>query len=68
MKVNDTAFALGRFYAPDGSLVSQLIQEGGFVTIENNFAERNKFEIDLLVTNVAHVEADEENNIPARFL
>ena len=64
----DTAFALNDFYANDGSLVSQLIQEGGFVTIENNFgAERNKFEIDLLVTNVAHVEADEENNIPADF-
>ena len=64
----DTAFALNDFYAQDGSLVSQLIQEGGFISIVNTFgAERNKFDLDLLVTNVTHVEADEENNIPADF-
>ena len=64
----DTALALNDFYAQDGSLVSQPIQEGGFISIINAFgAERNKFEIDLLVTTVSHVEADEENNIPADF-
>ena len=60
----DTAFALNDFYAQDGSLVSQMLQEGGFISVINAFdAERNKFEIDLLVTNVAHIEADEEKNI-----
>ena len=64
----DTAFALNDFYTQDGSLVSQLIQEGGFITIENTFgAERNKFDIDLLETNVTRVEADMENNIPEDF-
>jgi hypothetical protein len=65
MKVKcDTAFALNDFYAQDGSLVSQMLQEGGFISTINAFdAERNKFEIDLLVTNVAHIEADEEKNI-----
>jgi hypothetical protein len=64
----EPAFALNDFYAQDGSLVSQLIQEGGFVSVVNTFgAERNKFELDLLVTNVTHVEADPENNIPEDF-
>lgn len=65
MKVKcDTAFALNDFYAQDGSLVSQMLQEGGFISTINAFdAERNKFEIDLLVTNVAHIEADEEKHI-----
>ena len=60
----DTAFALNDFYAQDGTLVSQMLQEGGFISVVNAFdAERNKFEVDLLVTNVAHIEADEEKNI-----
>ena len=69
MKVKcDTAFALNDFYAQDGSLVSQMLQEGGFISTVNAFdAERNKFEVDLLVTNVAHIEADEEKNIAADY-
>ena len=69
MKVKcDTSFALNDFYAQDGSLVSQMIQEGGFISTINAFdAERNKFEVDLLVTNVAHIEADEEKNIAADY-
>ena len=64
----EPAFALNDFYAQDGSLVSQLIQEGGFISVINAFdAERNKFDIDLLVTSVARIEADEEKNIPADY-
>ena len=64
----DTAFALNDFYANDGQLVSQMIQEGGFISIVNEFgAERNKFELDCLITNVSHVEADPEKNIAADY-
>lgn len=63
----DTAFALNDFYAQDGTLVSQMVQEGGFITIVNELApveSRNKFEVDLLITKVSRVEADEEKNTP----
>lgn len=63
----DTAFALNDFYAQDGSLVSQTVQEGGFISLVNELAPieaRNKFEVDLLITTVTRVEADEENNKP----
>lgn len=62
----DTAFALNDFYAQDGQLVSQMVQEGGFVSIIDNLPadeDRNKFALDLLITNVAHVDADPEKNI-----
>lgn len=63
----DTAFALNDFYAQDGQLVSQAVQEGGFISIVNELGpaeSRNKFEVDLLITKVTRVEADEENNKP----
>lgn len=64
----DTSFALNDFYGQDDTLVSQLVQEGGFISVVNEFTgERNKFEIDFLITNVTRVEADPENNIPADF-
>lgn len=59
----DTQFALNDFYAQDGQLVSQTVQEGGFISIVNAFGPdetRNKFEVDLLITNISRVEADEE--------
>lgn len=60
----DTAFALNDFYAQDNSLVSQMVQEGGFISVVNEFGagDRNKFEVDLLITNVTRVEADPEKN------
>ena len=63
----DTAFALNDFYAQDGQLVSQMVQEGGFIQTVNELAPveaRNKFDVDLLITKVTRVEADEENNKP----
>lgn len=63
----DTAFALNDFYAQDGQLVSQMVQEGGFVSLVTGELApeeaRNTFTIDFLITNVTHVEADEEKNI-----
>lgn len=66
----DTAFALNDFYAQDGSLVSQTVQEGGFVSVVNELGPeeaRNTFTVDFLITTVNHVEADEEKNIPEDY-
>ena len=63
----DTSFALNDFYAQDGQLVSQMVQEGGFISIVNTLGPketRNKFEADLLITNISRVEADEEKGTP----
>lgn len=60
--------ALNDFY-PQGQdeLVSQPRNEGGFVTIINEFdvagPARNKFTFDMLITHVNHVDADEERHI-----
>ena len=59
----DTAFALNDFYAQDGSLVSQTVQEGGFISVVNELGPveaRNTFNVDLLINAVSRVEADEE--------
>ena len=63
-----TSFGLNDFYSRDGQLVSQMVQEGGFISTIGQFSDkRNRFDIDLLVTSVAHVEADEEKNIPEDY-
>lgn len=62
----DTALALNDFYSQDDQLVSQPVQEGGFISIVNELSPletRNKFDVDLLITNVTRVEADPEKNI-----
>lgn len=61
----EPSFALNDFYANDGTLVSQTMQEGGFISVVNGEfeGERNKFELDCLITNVSHIDADEEKNI-----
>lgn len=65
----EPSFALNDFYANDGTLVSQTMQEGGFISVVNGEfeGERNKFELDCLITNVTHIEADEEKNIPEDY-
>lgn len=63
----DTSFALNDFYAQDGQLVSQTVQEGGFISIVNELApieSRNKFEVDVLINKVTRIEANEETNTP----
>lgn len=60
--------ALNEFY-PNGQdeVVSQQINEGGFVTIINGFdipeAGRQKFTFDMLVTHFRRIDADPERNI-----
>ena len=67
----DTAIDLNEFYSErDGQeeLVSAKRLEGGFVSkvpeISGDITKRNQFKVDMLITNVARVEANEERNIP----
>lgn len=67
----DTAIDLNEFYSErDGKeeLVSAKRLEGGFVSkvpeISGDITKRNQFKVDMLITNVARVEANEERSIP----
>lgn len=67
----EPSFALNDFYVNENGeerLVSQVIHEGGFVTLVNTIpekeAERSYFRCDMVITKVTRVEADEEKNIP----
>ena len=72
MKVRvDTALALNDFYTQDDRLVSAKRNEGGFVTVVNELAEekeRNTFRVDMLITSVTRIEADEEKGIENDYL
>lgn len=70
----DTALALNEFYLDDATrgevLVSTKTNEGGFLSIVNELCpevERNTFKMDMVITNVTHVEADEEKKIAADY-
>ena len=66
-----TALALNDFYTPDDRLVSAKRSEGGFVNVINELGkedERNTFDVDMLITSVTRVEANEENNIEEDYL
>ena len=63
----DASLALNEFYAQDGSLVAAKRNEGSFVNIVNGpmspASEHNRFTTDMVITNVTHVDADEEKNV-----
>jgi hypothetical protein len=66
----EPSFALNDFYVNENGedrLVSSIVHEGGFATIVNSLpekeAERTYFRCDMVITNVTHVDADEEKNI-----
>ena len=63
----DASLALNEFYAQDGSLVAAKRNEGSFVNIINGpmspASEHNRFTTDMVITNVTHVDADEEKNV-----
>lgn len=71
----DTALALNDFYVEDATrgevLVSSPVHEGGFVTIINGElapeTERNTFRCDMVITQVEHIDADEDKNIPEDY-
>lgn len=68
----DTALGLNDFYLEDDTLVSQKVNEGGFVTIVSSLNEdvaaRSTWEADMVIMNITKVEADAEKNIPAPFV
>ena len=67
----DTSLALNDFYTQDDRLVSTKVNEGGFVTIVSDLGpenERNTFTTDMLITNVARVEADPDKNIEKDYV
>lgn len=65
----DTSIALNDFYTENNGqveLVSAKRCEGGFVTIVSALDpnKRDTFSVDMVITNVARVDANEEKNIP----
>lgn len=72
----DSAIGLNEFYSDRNGkeeLISAKRNEGGFVhVVTDGLAEdekvRNTFECDILITNVRHVDADEEKNLPDKCI
>ena len=62
----DTSIALNDFVAADDSMVSQVIHQGGFLTVVSALKDealRNTFKTDMVITSVNRVEADPEKYI-----
>lgn len=72
----DSAIGLNEFYSDRSGkeeLVSAKRNEGGFVhLVTDGLADdqrnRNTFKCDMLITNVRHIEADEERNLPEKAI
>ena len=72
----DSAIGLNEFYSDRNGkeeLVSAKRNEGGFVhLVTDGLAEdlrnRNTFKCDILITNVRHIDADEERNLPEKAI
>ena len=72
----DSAIGLNEFYSDRNGkeeLVSAKRNEGGFVhLVTDGLAEdlrnRNTFKCDMLITNVRHIDADEERNLPEKAI
>ena len=67
----DPAIAINDFVGNDGNMVSVIQHEGGFAemisALNENEAARNTFKTDIVITNVTHVDADEEKHIPQDY-
>ena len=71
----DSAIGLNEFYSDRNGkeeLVSTKRNEGGFVhtttTLIDDEKQRNTFKCDMIITNVTHIDADEEHNIPEKVI
>lgn len=69
----DTNIACNDFYAQDGSLVSQIRNEGGFLHVmtdelNEDIKARSFFQADVIITSVIEKEADPEREVPAHAL
>lgn len=69
----DSAIGLNDFYVEregQETLVSAKRNEGGFIRIVDALSEdektRNTFKVDMVITNVSHIEANEERNFPEK--
>jgi hypothetical protein len=71
VRIESIALDLNDFVSSrDGSMVAAKRNEGGFITIVNELPdedERNKFEVDMVITSVKTVEADEERHIDKAY-
>jgi hypothetical protein len=66
VRITGSTLDLNDFVSRDGTMVSVKRNENGFITIVNEFSEkeeRNKFTVDMLITNVKRVEANEEHHV-----
>ncbi len=71
----DSALGLNEFYTERNGkeeLVSSKRNEGGFVhkvdTLDEDEKVRNTFKADMIITNVSHIDADEERNISEKAI
>ena len=72
----DSAIGLNEFYSDRSGkeeLVSAKRNEGGFVHLvtdglADDLRNRNTFKCDMLITNVRHIEADEERGLPEKAI
>lgn len=71
----DSAIALNDFYVDregQETLVSAKRNEAGFIHIVDALAEdektRNTFKTDMIITNVRHIDADEEKKLPEKAI
>ena len=71
----DSAIGLNEFYSDRNGkeeLVSVKRNEGGFIHAVNAINEdektRNTFEVDMIITNVSHVDANEERQTPEKSI
>lgn len=71
----DSAIGLNEFYSDRSGkeeLVSAKRNEGGFVHVVTDGlvkeADRNTFKCDMLITNVRHIDADDEKNLPEKAI
>lgn len=71
----DSAIGLNEFYSDRNGqeeLISVKRNEGGFVhitpTLNDKENERNTFDCDIVITNVRHVDADEEKGTPDKAI
>lgn len=71
----DSAIGLNEFYSDrngEEELVSVKRNEGGFIHVVNALNEdektRNTFEVDMIITNVSRIEANEERQTPEKVI
>ena len=71
----DSAIGLNEFYSDRNGteeLISVKRNEGGFIHVVTDLnadeKKRNTFDVDIVITNVRHVDADDEKNLPEKAI